>query len=34
MTKKNLQIKEAKDYLRLAKIYHDIAKCRDNKRSE
>ncbi|OGF20599.1 hypothetical protein A2Y83_01670 [Candidatus Falkowbacteria bacterium RBG_13_39_14] len=32
MNKDSLQLKEAKDYLKLAKVYHDIAKCRDNKK--
>ncbi|MFH1565321.1 MAG: hypothetical protein ABIC82_05780 [bacterium] len=32
MIKSKLQLKEADDYLKLAKIYHDIAKCRDNKK--
>lgn len=30
--KKSIQLQEAKDYLKLAKVYYDIAKCRDNKK--
>lgn len=32
MTNKDLQFQEASDYLSLAKTYHEIAQCRDNKK--